>query len=1104
MGDFNYFCGGKIFQSTRMFQRLKPSAIRKLVPGMVFILSLLTYWLTVEPSASYWDCPEYLANALLLEPGHPPGNPFWMLTHRVAGSLFTDPSAAALAVNMASGLFSALAVAMGSILALTLLRFVSPGKGRGREIIIAVSAFLSSMLFAWTDSIWFSAVEAEVYAMSLFLTLLSLYIGVRMVLSVSAAKRSRLLILTAYLAGLSVGVHQLNLLVLPVIALMMAYRCRSGRRLLKDWLAIAAGALVVALLLKGLLHGTPYLASRFELLAVNHCGLPFNAGLLVWLILTGSLSFIAPFMANRRWVTSVVGTSAFLLSGIPLLGGDSLSGLIVTFVLGICYGVLAFRFSGLQSSYPQAFLWLLPMILTGFSSYSIIMIRSAANPPMNQGEPSNIFSFIDYLDRKQYGVRPLFYGKTPYSSIMRFEKITVTEGGDMLYSYTEPVRRAKGAVYRPKTGHPHFSARTGLRTAADSALNARLEKRHGDAYLIADRAYDLLYTPELNMIFPRITEGDPESLSAYAPWTGMTPATMVETEISEAVRADGSTGPRRGVEGKPVKAKSLRPTYMQNLRMLAGYQIGYMYFRYLLWNFGGRQNDRHSTGQAEDGNFVTGIDAVDSLMLGNQRDVPREIKDDNPGRNIYLMLPLLAGIAGLVVLLRGGRRGRRGAALIMLLFLLTGPAIAFYLNQNLGEARERDYSFLGSFFAFSLLIAVGFLSLLRCGLRRKGWMRKFWLTAGLLIAGGITVTVLCENVDDHDRSGRYFAEGFARHILESCPQDAILFAYGDNYTFPLWFAQEVMGVRPDVSVVNISYLSTDWYPGQISSDIRRGGAYIRMIGKKEDYAYGRYQIAGIGRDTAAYDPRDLLRKMFEMPDSLPPEIASLRIRLRSGEVIDFGERLGRRPGGFLTGGEVAMLDIIAGQLCCAKARPILWLKNIGPHKYLGLYDLTEEGLYTRRLSVGGDTCAGGKMMIPPLGKLTGKRDVYVDPTAGSVISFIRGNMLRLALRHHEEGEPRLAVALTDTILQRLPFTLHPSATITLADTLADEKIVLGELRRALGRELGDRKLEKSGESLIREGIRNVGEWRGYVNSLPESDRARLSPATRRRARINTN
>lgn len=1072
------------------------------MPGGVFILSLLTYWLTVEPSASYWDCPEYLTNALMLEPGHPPGNPFWMLTHKVISLLGTTPESATLIVNMAAGLFTALAVAFGSVVALSLLRFVWPGRGRALILARSAAAFLASMLFAWTDSIWFSAVEAEVYAMSLFLTLVTLYAGIKMVLTYSAAKRIRLLILIAYLTGLSVCVHQLNLLVLPVIALMMAYRRRSRRQLLKDWCAIALGALVVGLLLKGLLHGTPYMASRFELLAVNDLGMSFNSGLILWLIITGTVAILAPCLGNRPVLSVVTGASAFILSGIPFIGGSGFAGIAIALFFTIAYGALLLWLAKCEPGYLQGVLWSLPMILIGFSCYSVIMIRSVAQPPMNQGSPDNIFSFIDYLDRKQYGGRPLFYGRTPNSKIMRYEKITVSESGDTLYSYREAVRRDKGRLYLPKSGEPRYSARTGLRTAADSALNRRLCERRGDAYLIVDRAYDLLYTPELNMFLPRIVDGDPESMETYAPWTGMTPETMVETEISEAVRPDGTFGPQRGADGRPIPAKALRPTYLQNLNMLAGYQIGYMYFRYLLWNFGGRQNDRHSTGQAEDGNFVTGIDAIDGLMLGNQRFVPREIKEDNAGRNIYFMLPFLIGLLGLGVLLKGGRRGRRAAALTMLLFLLTGPAIAFYLNQNLGEPRERDYSFLGSFFAFSLLIAVGFFAIIRFGLRYKGLRRKLFLGGALLACVGVTLLVGCQNADDHNRSGRYFTASFARHILESCPQNAILFAYGDNYIFPLWYAQEVLGVRPDVSVVNYSYLATDWYPGQISSPLRPGGVRVQMQGTPDDYAFGRYQVVRIGSDTVAYPGRTLLRRMYDSPDSVEPVIPSLRLQLRNGEAIDFGELLNKSAGAFLTAGQVVMLDIIASQLDSPHPRPLVWMNNIGADKYLGLYSFTDEGLHTRRLVVDGvtDSVNTNTEVIPPLGRLVSKQNVYVDPTVGRMIQFVRGNMLRQALRCHEAGETQTAIALTDTILQRLPFRLWPSATITVADSLVDEQITLGHLRRELGRTTGNQSLVQSGDSLVTDGKKRLAEWQRYVNSLSPSDRTRLSPATMRRVR----
>lgn len=1066
-----------LFSSSKQRVRLFKS-----VPVGVFLLSLLTYWFTVEPSASFWDCPEYLANAILLEPGHPPGNPFWTLTHRVLSAI-PLPFAPTLIINLASGLFTALAVALGSVINLLILRILFPAKNKSGAIINSIVAAGSALIFAWCDSTWFSAVEAEVYAMSLFLTSLTLLLAIRQRLSFDPATRSRFIILIAYICGVSVGVHQLNLLVLPVVFMICGMRRNPRHPFRRLLILFLFGCVAVIIMLKGLLHGTPFVASLFELIAVNDIRLPFNSGLLIWAILTLAVCVAAPLCIRKKHLCALLTVIALIFSGVTLIGDESVTGFCIAIMLSLAAGAAVVRFG----NKALTFLWCLPVILVGFSCYSLIIIRSAAHPPMNQGEPSDIFSFIDYLDRKQYGARPLFYGRTPQSRPMVEEKVEITASGDTLYSYNSVARKVRGRKYRRKITDARLSSRTGLLTSADSAVNRSVMAHHGDGYIITDHYYELIYTPELNMFFPRIVEGDEGSMKAYEAWTGMSPETMGEVTVSAAVDSLGKPVRLRHGETDVATRHALRPTYSQHLRMLGGYQLGYMYFRYLLWNFGGRQNDVHTTGEIEHGNFITGIDAIDSLMLGNQSQLPAELKEDNPGRNVFYFIPFLLGIAGIIVLLRSGKNGRRICLLIAVLFMLTGPAIALYLNQNFGEPRERDYSFLGSFFAFSLWITVG----LRALAGRRNPVTTIRAVGAAMCAVAVSAMLFFVNLDDHDRSGRRVTEDYAQMILESCPPKSVLFVYGDNFTFPLWYAQDVLGIRRDIIVVSLSYLGSDWYPGQLSSPIRPGGERLRMTGRATDFAYGRYSVVRLATDTVERDAVTALRHLYELPDSMEPALETTCLRLADGRMFDVRRAFGKAPGGFLTAWQLAMIDIIATETAAGKeSRHIVWMKNVPSDRFAGLFDETTEGVFTRVLKSGNesDTIAP---ILPKLRFGGVENGVYVDDTSGKIMSFMRSNLLRHAMRLRDAGQLHRARALTDSLLNGMSFSAFRGLGMQLDDTVVNEEKVFFSFRRDLGTLLADSSLIRESNRALKKAELKEEARRNFIRSLSPSDRLRI-------------
>ncbi len=687
-----------------------------------FGIAAWTYLSTVEPSISFWDCPEYVACAVKGEVGHPPGNAFFLLMGRVfANAAGDDISRAALWMNRMSALFSA-----GTILFLywTITALVSRllwPMSWPKGILTLGSGLVGALAYTWSDTFWFSAVEAEVYAFSSFMTALTFWLMLKWEARADEPSADRYLILIAYVVGLSIGVHLLNLLCLPAIVLIAYHRrCRRPNR----WRlagALALSLLLIAVILYGLIPGVVWLAQRAELLAVNGLGLPYNTGTLF--SYAGALAIIILLLWRvycGRWHHSV---------GRRVVANGLLS---------------------------------LLMLLAGYSTFAQVLIRASAAPPINENAPSDAFALGSYLNRDQYGQVPLLWGQTFAS-------------------------RSIGQ----KHGHE------------GRALWAKALKPTDDApdrYYVYGHAGEPAY--DYNVFFPRMYSDRPEHLAGYKRWSG-----YVGLEVN--VR-DGNGRMRR------VKV----PTWRENMAYFLNYQVGHMYWRYFLWNFCGRQNDLRGNGEADRGNWVTGWKWVDRWLTGSQEDLPCMIAA-NKGHNVYYMLPLLLGLAGMVWQLRQGQRGRQGWLTVALFFFMTGLAIVIYLNQPPNQPRERDYAYAGSFYAFSIWIGMGVCGLWPMVRRLSHWPKTWNEGAGAALTIALCLAVPLQMVgqtwDDHDRSERWLAHDFGRNYLAALDRDAIIFVNGDNETFPLWYAQEVEGFRRDVRVCNLAYLQTDWYIDQMKS-----------------------------------------------------------------------------------------------------------------------------------------------------------------------------------------------------------------------------------------------------------------------------------------------
>ncbi len=782
---------------------------------LCFLIAAVTYLMTVEPTASFWDCPEFIAQGVKLEVGHPPGNPIFMLAARFfvnfAGG---DLSKAALMVNSMSALLSA-----GTILLLfwTITHLVkrlivnddATEVSVTKMLVIFGSGICGALMYAWSDTFWFSAVEGEVYAFSSFCTALVFWLILKWENRADEPHADRYLVLIAYIIGVSIAVHLLNLLCIPAIVLVIYYRKFKNTTASGSLLALCVSAAIVGLILYGIVPGFIEIAQYFELFFVNTCGLSYNMGVLIYALL---------FIAVMLWCVSALYKQrnaleiklsfllSILFSGIPFIGSSAWIPVIITAALAL------WLFT--TKKLPVRILTLCALsvlvIFVGYSSYALLLIRSHANPPMNQNAPDNVFALSSYLNREQYGETPLFYGPSFKSTVL----YQVDNAGN--YNF---MKRPATTVYEKR-----------VKENADDA-------DHYDSY-----SRDTRYVMTPNMLFPRMYSTAGNHPTAYMEWANIHESDLPLTESPVLVDADGNT---------VQSAQIPRPSFAQNMRYFINYQLNHMYWRYFMWNFAGRQNDIAGNGEANRGNWISGIPLIDNPRLGDQSLLPDEFGKGNKGHNVFFLLPLLMGIIGLSWQAFHSKRGIEQFWVIFFFFFMTGIAIVLYLNQPPLQVRERDYAFAGSFYAFAIWVGMGVAGLQ--ALIRKiitdhkksdenAKNRKALIAACASLAVGIFVPlqVVSQTWDDHDRSGRYTTRDFGMNYLASLDENAIIFTNGDNDTFPLWYAQEVEGFRTDVRVVNLSYLTTDWYANQmrVATD---GAAAIDMSVQPAEYAFDRMQ-----------------------------------------------------------------------------------------------------------------------------------------------------------------------------------------------------------------------------------------------------------------------
>ncbi|MCQ2311416.1 MAG: DUF2723 domain-containing protein [Paludibacteraceae bacterium] len=905
---------------------------------VVFAIAAATYLMTIEPTASFWDCGEFISSAYKLDVGHPPGAPFFMLMGHFFSLFASDPSHVAICVNAMSALASAFCILFLFWTITALCKKLIQPDTVGKGIALLGAGAVGALAYTFSDTFWFSAVEGEVYASSSLFTAVVFWLILKWDEQADEEGSDRWLILIMYLMGLSIGVHLLNLLTIPALAMVYYFRKYDF-----SWkgatCAFLLSCVILAVILFGIIPGFPTVAGWFELLFTNGLGCPFNTGLYIYLAL-------------------VVGL--------------------------LTWGIVA-TYHKLEQEYTQKMRWIhngllmVAVILIGYFSYAVTVIRSNADTPMDQNSPDNVFALKSYLNREQYGDCPLLYGQV-YNAPVKLEV-----RGNMCI----PVEKQGHAQYAPapkKEGEKDHYALTGYKTSYE-------------------------YLDEFKMLFPRMWSPQGSHVSAYKQWADV-------------------KGRRVRYDYCGQKKTDYCPTFGENLRFFFRYQLNFMYWRYFMWNFSGRQNDILSYGDITKGNWITGFKVFDNARLGNQEMLPKDLRE-NKGHNVYYMLPLLLGIIGIIWQLGKKNGGGQNFTLTFLMFFMTGIAIVLYLNQTPYQPRERDYAYAGSFYAFCIWIGMAVVALYE-------WLTQKMQNETAKAAVAAVVTLVCllvpaqmasQNWDDHDRSDRYSCRDFGANYLRSCEKDAIIFTNGDNDTFPLWYNQEVEGEGADMRVCNLSYLQTDWYISQMKRPYYESSA-LPISWEYKDFMPGTNEIAmtenRIGQPISVEQAFQFLRSddprtKMDGENYLPSN--QLYIDNPTGEPMPI--KSARR----YTRSEMMIMEMLQNIANDGWKRPIYFAVTVGNDYYLGLEPYFENcGMAYRitpnRSADGHERVDTEKMYDNMMHKFRygnmNKPGIYIDENLMRMCRTHRMMFAQLAEELVREGQRDKAIEVLDYADEVLP------------------------------------------------------------------------------------
>lgn len=991
--------------------------VNNLLGWLTFAIAAFTYCMTVEPTASFWDCPEFITTAYKLEVGHPPGAPFFMLTANFFTQFTNDPAQVAFCVNIMSALLSALCILFLFWTITHLTRMIlTDGKNEvslAQTIVIMGSGLAGALAYTWSDTFWYSAVEGEVYAYSSMFTALVFWLILKWEEHADEPHSDRWIILIFYLTGLSIGVHLLNLLCLPAIALVYYYKRNPQANLKGSLVALAISMLLVAAVLYGVVPGVVKVGGWFEWFMVNTLGLPFNTGMILYILLLIGVVLSAIWSTtrhNRSLTTLLYGLSVALL-GIPFMGHGFTSfiiGLVVLVALAI---VLRLKDKEgnylLRKRFLNTSLLCMLVLMIGYSSYAVIVIRSTQNTPMDQNSPEDIFTLGSYMGREQYGKYPLLKGEAFCSQEQAYM------AGAIKYEHSMRTQRKEKA-------------------SPDEA----------DQYEEIEETSGVKYPGGLTMLFPRMWSAD--HTAQYQQWMGDITMNNVTFSTPEGYEVPGQM-----------------PSQLDNLKFFLSYQVNFMYWRYFMWNFAGRQNDLQGLGELEHGNWITGFPFIDNALYGDQSLLPDTLKN-NKGHNVFFCLPLLLGLIGLFWQAYRSERGVRQFWVVFFLFFMTGLAIVLYLNQTPSQPRERDYAYAGSFYAFAIWIGLG-VAALADGLQRV--IKSPKLAAGVASVLGILVPLqmVSQTWDDHDRSGRYACRDFGLNYLNTLPDEGnpIIFTNGDNDTFPLWYNQEVEGNRTDARVCNLSYLQTDWYTDQMRRPAYDSPAlpitwsrYFYVDNGKHTYypirPEGKAMLDEIKKNNPGVDPYEVsyiidhyVKKDqggYFPTDSMVVSIDKEAVR-RSGMFLPMGpdsipdkmiislKRMADKRGG-LYRQDVMIYEMLAH---ANWKRPMYMSVTLGADNYAGLENyLVLEGLAYRitPFNYGGMGVIDADLMYKNMmnrfayGKVN-QKDIYLDETVVRMCRTHRRMMSMLADNLVRKGDKKRALNILNKAKEMLPESTVP-------------------------------------------------------------------------------